>query len=143
MNSDSLLLKTNDSGQALAAPTISARFLCFCLTVAATLPLAACKRDSTPPPPKPRTSIAIVMKKFAITPKVIHVHRGEIVQLLLSSADVQHGFNIPSLKISEPIAPGKTAQITLRAPAAGEYKIECGILCGKGHDDMSGVLVVD
>ncbi len=83
------------------------------------------------------------MKKYAIEPKVIRVKSGEIVELEISTADVQHGLDIPDLDIKTPVQPGRTTSVTFKAPARGEYRIACGVICGPHHDDMVGKLVVE
>jgi len=87
--------------------------------------------------------IPVVMKKYTIDPAVIRVKTGQKVQLDVTSTDVQHGLDIPSLGIKEAVQPGRTTTILFTAPAPGEYKVACGILCGPHHDDMAGKLVVE
>jgi len=98
-------------------------------------------------PPKtakaPTVTLNVVMKKYAVVPDVITVKRGTLVHLHVTTPDVQHGFDIPDLNISEPVNPGKPADITFVADKPGTYRIECGIICGPGHDDMTGKLVVE
>ncbi len=91
----------------------------------------------------PTEHIRVVMKKYSIDPPVIRIRSGETVELLISTADVQHGFDIPKLSIKQPIQPGQTVSVVLHAPAKGEYEIVCGIICGPHHDDMGGKLVVE
>jgi len=87
--------------------------------------------------------IKVVMKKYTIEPAVIHVKAGQTTELEVSSADVQHGFDVPQLGIKEPVRVGQPAVITLRSPAKGEYKVVCGIICGPHHEDMVAKLVVE
>jgi heme/copper-type cytochrome/quinol oxidase subunit 2 len=87
--------------------------------------------------------IKVVMKKYTIEPAVIHVKAGQTTELEVSTADVQHGFDVPELGIKEPVRPGSPAVITLKSPAKGEYKVVCGIICGPHHDDMQAKLVVE
>ncbi len=84
-----------------------------------------------------------MMKKYSIEPAVIHVKTGSNVELEVTAADVQHGFDVPELGIKEPVQPGKTASISFVAPAKGEYKVSCGVICGPHHDDMVAKLVVE
>lgn len=97
-----------------------------------------CRRDAAP-----TQHIQVVMKKYSIDPPVIRIPRGETVELLISTADVQHGFDIPKLSIKQPIQPGQTVSVVLHAPPKGEYEIVCGVICGPHHDDMGGKLVVE
>jgi|SRR6476661_8171809 cytochrome c oxidase subunit 2 len=87
--------------------------------------------------------IQVVMKKYAIEPAVIHVRSGQITELEVSTADVQHGFDVPGLGIKEPVRSGQPAVITLKNPPKGEYKVVCGIICGPHHEDMQAKLVVE
>ena len=83
------------------------------------------------------------MKKYAIEPAVIHVKSGSNVELEITTADVQHGFDVPDLGIKEAVQPGKTTTVNFVAPAKGEYKVVCGVICGPHHEDMLAKLVVD
>ena len=87
--------------------------------------------------------IQVVMKKYAIEPSVIHVKAGQTTELDVSTADVQHGFDVPGLGIKEPVRSGQPAIVTLKNPPKGEYKVVCGIICGPRHDDMVAKLVVE
>ena len=87
--------------------------------------------------------IRVIMKKYTIEPSLIRVKSGDMVELEVTTADVQHGLDIPALGIKEPVQPGRTTTITFRAPARGEYRMACGILCGPHHEDMVGKVVVE
>jgi cytochrome c oxidase subunit 2 len=87
--------------------------------------------------------IKVVMKKYSFDPPEIHVKSGQTIELELTTADVQHGLDIPDLSIKQAVQPGQTATVRFKAPAKGEYKIVCGVICGPHHDDMAGKLVVE
>jgi cytochrome c oxidase subunit 2 len=87
--------------------------------------------------------IQVVMKKYTIEPAIIHVKANQTTELDISTADVQHGFDVPELSIKEPVRPGQPATVTLKNPPKGEYKVVCGIICGPHHDDMVAKLVVE
>src|SRR5262249_12720102 len=87
--------------------------------------------------------IKVVMKKYTIDPPVVRVKSGEVVALDVTTADVQHGLDIPELGIKKPIQPGNTTTIEFIAPAKGEYRMACGVICGPHHEDMTGKLVVE
>ena len=99
---------------------------------------AGCHKDQTP-----GRHISVVMKKYTIEPSVIRVKAGETVTLDVSTADVQHGLDIPDLGIKEPVQPGRPASITFTPKAKGDYKITCGVICGPHHEDMLAKLVVE
>jgi cytochrome c oxidase subunit II len=105
------------------------------------LPLAGCRRTPTYSG-APDTVITIVMKKWAIIPNHIVVPRGARVELIVHTADVEHGFNVPALAINEPVQPNKPARIRFLAQAPGTYLMRCSIACGKGHDKMTGSIVI-
>jgi cytochrome c oxidase subunit II len=110
----------------------------FALLCAALLLISCPKRDA-----KPATHIAISMRKFAIEPAVIRIRRGEKVVLDVSTTDVQHGFEVAQLGINEPIQPGRPAEIALDTSKKGEYKVDCSIICGPGHANMSARLIIE
>ncbi len=83
------------------------------------------------------------MKKYSFDPPVIRVKQGSLVELEISTRDVQHGFDIPALGIKEPIQKGRPARVRFQADRKGEYRIQCGIVCGPGHDEMTGRLIVE
>ena len=113
----------------------------FVFFVFLSLALAAmgCRSSSNPA----AEHIKVVMKKYSIEPAVIHVKAGQITELEVSTADVQHGFDVPGLGIKEPVRSGQPAVITLKSPPKGEYKVICGIICGPRHDDMLAKLVIE
>jgi len=86
--------------------------------------------------------IRVVMKKYTIAPPEIRVKPGERIELDVTTADVQHGFDVPELGIRQPVQPGRTTVIYFTAPSTGEYRVACGVICGPHHDDMRGKLVV-
>jgi cytochrome c oxidase subunit II len=87
--------------------------------------------------------IRVIMKKYSIEPSLIRVKSGEVVELEITTADVQHGLDIPEVGIKASVQPGRPAIVTFKAPAKGEYKMACGVICGPHHDDMVGKLVVE
>jgi len=111
----------------------------FLLTLGFLMALAGCRSHSSPAD----EHIKVVMKKYTIEPAVIHVKAGQLTELEVSTADVQHGFDVPSLRIKEAVRPGESTFILLKSPAKGEYNVVCGIICGPHHDDMGAKLVVE
>jgi cytochrome c oxidase subunit II len=108
-------------------------------TLCCLVALSGCRGQSNPA----AEHIKVVMRKYAIEPAVIHVKAGQVTELEVSTADVQHGFDVPGLGIKEPVRAGQPAVITLKSPPKGEYKVVCGIICGPHHEDMVAKLVVE
>jgi cytochrome c oxidase subunit 2 len=82
------------------------------------------------------------MKKWAIEPSRIEVPQGDEVELVVTTTDVEHGIAIPGLDIREPVQPGRPTIVRFKARTAGTYPMSCSILCGTGHKQMTGVIVV-
>lgn len=87
--------------------------------------------------------IQVKMKKYTFDPPLIRVKQGDLVELEISTADVQHGFSIPDLDIREPVPRGRSVTVRFRAEQRGQFKVKCSILCGPGHDEMQGTLIVE
>jgi len=99
-----------------------------------------CGRTESDPPTR---RIVVVAKKYSFEPAEIRLKKGETVVLEVTSSDVQHGFHVPGLGISEPIQKEKVAEIRLIPETRGEYRVECDIICGAGHDEMAGKIIVE
>ena len=105
--------------------------------------MAGCgKRTPTYSGP-PDTVLSIVMKKWEITPSRVQVPQGARVELVVATADIEHGLGVPELGINEPVQPGKPAVIRFLAETPGVYPMRCSILCGRGHDQMTGEIVIE
>ncbi|HUS19934.1 MAG TPA: cupredoxin domain-containing protein [Terriglobales bacterium] len=91
----------------------------------------------------PGRSINVTMKKFAISPGEIRIKQGETVRFEVVTEDVQHGFAVRALGINEAVNPGKPAHFVYTARQKGTFTIECGIICGFGHDEMHARLIVE
>ena len=101
--------------------------------------LSGCSKDLGPANVKYR----LVMKKYEFIPPVIRVKQGQVVQLDVVTADVQHGLAVPELGIKAAVHPGDVTEVKFRADKKGEFTMRCYILCGPGHDDMQGKIVVE
>ncbi len=90
----------------------------------------------------PDTVRQIVMKKWEIDPALVEVPQGARVELVVTSMDVEHGIAVPGLGIREPVQPEHPAVIRLLAQTPGVYPMRCSVLCGRGHDKMTGAIVI-
>ncbi len=95
------------------------------------------------PQQTPAQQINVVMKKYDIQPNVIRVKSGQPVELDVTTADVQHGLDVPDLGIKESVQPGRTTKVNFTPQKKGEFKVVCGVICGPHHEDMVGKLVVE
>ncbi len=87
--------------------------------------------------------IDITAHRFAFEPAAIEATVGERLQLVVRSADGVHGFEIKKLKIKKEVPRGgEPVTIDFTATTEGTFPILCSEYCGKGHNDMTGMLIV-
>jgi len=70
------------------------------------------------------------------------VPQNQVIILNITSADVTHGFFIPSLDVGKDAQPGIYNQVWINATQLGTFTIACRQLCGVGHALMLSKLVV-
>lgn len=87
--------------------------------------------------------IEVVASRFAFTPDRIEVAEGEHIRLVVTSADGVHGVAIKKFRVEKAVPRGG-APITIDflASSPGQFPILCSEYCGKGHEEMKGMLVV-
>jgi len=92
--------------------------------------------------PAPRR-VEIVASRYEFTPPVVEAQQGEVLELVLRSADTDHGFEIKpyGIKVAIPRG-GAEVHVLLVADKPGRFVIECSEYCGSGHKRMRGELVV-
>ncbi len=54
-----------------------------------------------------------------------------------------HGSNILGLGLHGVIIPGKTLRIAIPTDKTGDYPFLCDIFCSEGHENMSGIIVIE
>ncbi len=74
--------------------------------------------------------------RFGYTPDEIIVNKGDRVKIIIDNTDTLHGMRIPKLEIN-----GNDV-IEFVADQAGEFVWYCNNMCGTGHREMSGKLIV-
>lgn len=91
----------------------------------------------------PLKEISMIAKSWEFVPATIAVRQGEKVRLKIKSVDVDHGFAIPDFKVNETLSPGKETVIEFVADKKGMFTFFCSVVCGQGHRDMKGKLIVE
>jgi cytochrome c oxidase subunit II len=72
----------------------------------------------------------------------LHVPVGRAVQLVMTSEDVIHDFSVPAFRIKHDVLPGRYETLWFEAISPGRYHLFCTQLCGTGHSQMIGEIVV-
>lgn len=73
----------------------------------------------------------------------VHIPLGQPVLALLRSKDVLHDFFVPQFRTRMNMVPGMVTRFWLTPTKAGRYEVLCAQLCGVGHSNMRGVVVVE
>jgi cytochrome c oxidase subunit 2 len=76
-------------------------------------------------------------------PDEIRVPAGSSVTFYITSADVQHGFDIKDTNINMMALPGQISKLTVNFDTPGEYPYICNEYCGVGHQNMYGKIIVE
>ncbi len=97
--------------------------------------------DVTPPPPNAQI-IKVTAQQFNYIPDPIRVKKGVPVRLIITSADVPHGFVIDEFNINERIEKGVITILDFTPDKAGTYDMYCNVECGVGHSYMRGKFIV-
>jgi cytochrome c oxidase subunit 2 len=66
----------------------------------------------------------------------------QVIRLHVTSGDVWHNFGVTELRIKADAIPGETNEVWFVADDPGTYTIECFELCGAGHSQMIGEIIV-
>lgn len=87
--------------------------------------------------------ISMTAKQWVFEPSTVRVKEGEKVRLKIKSVDVNHGFAIPEFNVNLSLSPNKEETAEFVASKKGEFTFFCSVLCGKGHKDMKGKIIVE
>jgi cytochrome c oxidase subunit 2 len=87
--------------------------------------------------------IEVLARRYAFEPADIEATEGERLRIVVRSGDGMHGFEIKKFKVSKEIPRGgEPVMIEFTATDIGTFPIVCSIICGDGHEDMKGALLV-
>lgn len=103
-------------------------------------------KNMTQPPNESAQSgvkeFTVTAKSWEFSPATITVQEGDKVRLKVTSLDVTHGFAIPEFDVNENLRPGTETLVEFTADKKGTYTYYCSVMCGAGHQDMKGTLLV-
>ncbi|MEI7832957.1 MAG: cupredoxin domain-containing protein [bacterium] len=108
------------------------------------LVLVGCGRQKSPvveATPSSNT-VKISAKQFEFSPREISIKKGVPVSLVFTSQDVTHGVSCPGLNIRADINPGSPTIVKITPDKAGRFEYTCDVMCGPGHTDMKGMIIV-
>jgi cytochrome c oxidase subunit 2 len=91
----------------------------------------------------PVKEFSMTAKQWSFDPEVITVKQGDKVKLKINSVDVTHGFALPDFNVKVDLVPNKEEMVEFVADKKGEFTFFCSVMCGDGHRDMKGKLVVE
>ncbi len=73
----------------------------------------------------------------------LHLPLGQPVRMLLRSIDVLHDFYVPQFRAKMDLVPGMITYFWMTPTRTGTFDILCAELCGIGHHEMRGLVVVE
>jgi cytochrome c oxidase subunit II len=73
----------------------------------------------------------------------VHVPLNKPIKVLSRSLDVLHDFYVPQFRARMNMVPGMVTSFWFTPTRAGRYEILCNQLCGVGHYNMRGYIVVE
>ena len=73
----------------------------------------------------------------------LHLPLGQPVQVLLRSIDVLHDFYVPEFRAKMDMVPGMITYFWFEPTRTGTFDILCFELCGIGHHEMRGTVVIE
>jgi cytochrome c oxidase subunit 2 len=84
-----------------------------------------------------------VKDEWRFEPNEVSIPAGSAATLRIFNEDsYAHGFAIKELGIDKNLPPLKETIVELTDIKPGRYEFFCSVLCGKGHFDQKGILVV-
>jgi cytochrome c oxidase subunit 2 len=86
--------------------------------------------------------IQVTLKKYEFDPGTLRVRKGEKVRLTLFALDHDHGFRL-AFDVDQKVPKGTTTVVEFTADKAGTFQFRCSTVCGFGHRNMKGTLVVE
>ncbi|MCY1352738.1 cytochrome c oxidase subunit II [compost metagenome] len=73
----------------------------------------------------------------------VHLPLNKPVKVLLRSKDVLHDFYVPQFRARMNMVPGMVTSFWFTPTQTGRFEVLCAQLCGVGHYNMRGIVVVE
>lgn len=84
--------------------------------------------------------LQVIASKAGFRPRVLNLHKGETVRLILTTADVEHCFAVDELRVEKRIVPGRATELDLTPDRPGTYRFYCCLEAG--NDTLHGRLSI-
>ena len=81
--------------------------------------------------------------KYNFAPDVVKVKKGDLVKLVITARDREHGFKLAAFHIDQKLPKGEAVTVEFTADRAGIFPFQCSVFCGLGHKRMTGQLIVE
>ncbi|NCT84352.1 MAG: c-type cytochrome [Comamonadaceae bacterium] len=86
---------------------------------------------------------AAARANIVISGNEVHLPLNRPVRVLARSNDVLHDFFVPPMRARMNIVPGQVSSFWFTPTVAGRFEAMCAQLCGIGHPNMRGTVVVE
>jgi cytochrome c oxidase subunit 2 len=73
----------------------------------------------------------------------LHLQIGKPIKVLLRSTDVVHNFYVPEFRAKMDFVPGSVTYFWFSPIRTGTFEVLCAELCGVGHAQMRGKVIVE
>lgn len=87
--------------------------------------------------------VQVTASQYKFIPDPIVVKQGDKVRIVLTSADVAHGFYVREFNFNVAVSSGETRSGDFVADKKGTFDVICSVYCGPGHVHMRGKLIVE
>ncbi len=85
----------------------------------------------------------VLKDQWLFEPSIIEAPFNSRVRIKIYNEDsYAHGFAIVKIGVNEDLPPNKTTVVEFIADKKGEFEFSCSVLCGKGHFEQTGKLIV-
>lgn len=100
------------------------------LVIVASIAQMARAQDAAP------RQIVVTVKRFSYDPDEITLKKGQLVVLVLKSADVAHGLRFRDFNINITVTAHGTAEAKFTPDKTGDFIGQCSVFCGSGHGSL-------
>ena len=87
--------------------------------------------------------VRVEVANWAFTPSLVTPKVGEQVKVEFVGVSGNHGIGVPDLGIDVKLDEGQTAVVDLPTDKAGTFPFRCNVMCGEGHREMKGTIVIE